>query len=576
MAYIIKDKVALWKSRIDVSEKYHKEKFGDRAKKMVEMYRGKHFPDIIEDYSVVINYCYSIVKAILPQIYYQDPYLYLSPGDDSSGVEDTDIAEKLLNHFWYNMQIKKQMKKIVLDTIIYGYGIGKLGWYTKTIKSNKNTETGAEHTELIAEEYPYFLRTSPLDVIFDISSKDLDLKRWVAARYLLPVSELKKKYPKAKDIKGEYSIVGNDNNLFEKSNMAKEDLERAEVWEILDLVDNKIYLYNDNCDDFLKDEDNPYEIPGGNYKILTFNDIPDNLYPLSDLSQIAQINIEMDKTRSQLLNHRAKSQRKIIYEDGIFASEKDKKAFLSEDDMSAVGVKQGMIDKLKIFDASMVDANLYNIDALHKDDLNNLSGVGWNQRGVEAPVEKTATEAQIIDRNSNLRNSERLDSVTDYCIDVGKGILVMLQDFLTDDVALQVVDNGDKKWKRFNKDNIKGTYNIRVDIGSTVKPNAEEERMKFMEFIQFTKDFVDEEGKPILNIKNAVKILTDKYKFSNEEVNKILNTDKSEDKEKINEGELADFLAQLGGTQPTMGMPPQTTMGYEGMPPDLMPQGGIY
>ena len=558
----------IWLDWIKISKKFFDENFYNKAKEMVRMYEGDHFPGLPEDMAVVINYCFATVKAILPQIYYQDPYFFITPGDEVTSEENSNAAQSVLNYFWYTMRLKKQIKKIALDALVYGYGIGKEGYFTKTKKIT--SESGAEHTEKIIEEHPFFIRTSPLDVVTDTNIKNFSDKRWIATRYSLPLYEVKEKYENTGELKGTYLPKNLNEDTIKSMNLKNstiDSLKLVEFWEILDIVDNKIYVVTDETEKFLRKDDSPYNIKGGNYKFLVFNEVPDKLFPLSDLSQISKINLEIDKTRSQLMNHRSKSQRKIIYETDIFENERAKANFLNEEDLQMVGVKPGRAQTgFYVFNPSMVDANLYNIDALSKDDLNNISAVGYQQRAAESPTEKTATESQIIDRNANLRNSERIDAVTDFCIDVAKDWLSILQDHLTKEVAIKITKEGKERFEKFTKESIKGEHNIRIDIGSMAKPNTGEDRAMVLEFANIALKATDEKGKLIINPEGLIKVLIKKYRFTEDEIKAIMTPKKEEKaqpaKREISPEELARFIEGMGltGYRPE----PQVT-GY-GMP----------
>jgi hypothetical protein len=175
------------------------------------------------------------------------------------------------------------------------------------------------------------------------------------------------------------------------------------------------------------EKDNPYKI-NSNYRFLYVNEVPDKLYPLSDISQIEDLNLELDKTRTQMINHRAKSQRKIIVEDGVLDDE-SKQALMSGKDLELVIINPDTKDKIMKFDASSLTADFYNMNNVIIDDIHHIGGVGANQMGTEGLTEKTATEASYIQQNANLRNSERLDTLTDYCQDVGNDMLSIINQF---------------------------------------------------------------------------------------------------------------------------------------------------
>ncbi len=508
----------IWKARIEIGVKKKKDAFDERAKRMREMFKGDHFPNAPEGDFIVINYCYAILKAILPQIYFRDPYLFLEAGDGETTSEATRAAEAVLNHFWYKMKVKRQIKKIVLDTLIYGFGVGKAGYNTETIKTK--LESGADYSEMIKNEYPFFKRTSPLDIVFDSDVTSIDDIKWLAVNYFLREDDVRKNYENAKDIKGDYYNI--ESSFLDKKKYGTDivdDIKRVSIWEIQDLVSGKIFVVANGADKFLKEVDNPYKIDGFNYKFLYLNEVPDEIYPLSDLEQIKDIVLELDKTETQLLNHRAKGQRKIVSEIGIWASDEDKENFFNNEDMQNTEVKQGMLDKIKVLDNATIDAQLYNIQAELKDNLHKLSATGENQLSAESSTQRTATEIIRIDNSSQIRNSERVDNVIDFTIDVAETIIKMLQQFMSKKVSVKYADG----WAQFTKENIKGNHNVRINIGDMLKPNTAADRARISQVLAETMGVVDESNAPIINRREAIRMYLVKYGFIESDINKLLN-----------------------------------------------------
>jgi hypothetical protein len=272
------------------------------------------------------------LKAILPQIYFQDPYLFLDAGDGDTTEDSAKVAEAVLNHFWYTMKVKRQIKKIALDTLIYGFGVEKIGY--NTVTQQVRTESGAEYTEMIKDEYPFIRRTSPLSVVFDTDPNSIDDIKWIAVNYFPREDDVRDNFKNAKDIKGDYYNI--DSSFVNEQKYGTEiqnDIKRVSIWEIQDLVSGKFLTVAKSKDDFLKEIDNPYDIGGLNYKFLYLNEVPDEIYPLSDLEQIKDIVLELDKTETQLINHRGKAIRKVVSEVGIWATDEDKENFFNNVDM---------------------------------------------------------------------------------------------------------------------------------------------------------------------------------------------------------------------------------------------------
>ena len=507
----------IWKARIEIGQKKKKDKFDERAKRMREMFKGDHFPDAPKGEYIVINYCYAIIKSILPQIYFQDPYLFLDSGDGKTTPEKVKVAEAVLNHFWYQMKIKRQIKKIALDALVYGLGIGKIGYNTETIKTK--LESGADYTEMIKDEYPFFKRTSPGSIVTDTDPNSVDDIKWLAVNYFLREDDVKKNYENAKDIKGNYhNVESSFVNDKRYGTDIQNDIKRVSIWEIQDLVENKIMVVADGADDFLKQVDNPYKIDGFNYKFLYLNEVPDEIYPLSDLEQIKDIVLELDKTETQLINHRSKAIRKVVSEIGIWASPEDKENFFNNADMQNAEVNQNMLDRIKVFDASTIDASLYNIQTELKDNLYKISATAENQLSSDSTTQKTATEINKIDANSQIRNSDRIDNMVDFVTDVGTTVLKVLQQFMTKKVPVKYQDS----WSEFSKSDIQGNLNVRIRVGDMLKPDTQSERQKVSQVMAETIGAVDENNMPLIDRRVMLKKYYSIYGYTQEEIDEIV------------------------------------------------------
>lgn len=520
-------KVALWKQRVSMCEQYKKKNYTSNARRWIDLYVGKHFKGGIQMYDrIVVNYAYAIIKSIIPQVYYQDPYMYVTADRDILAnipeySEITQMAEDKLNKTWREIKTKRQMKRIILDWLLTGFGVGKLGYYTETTK-NTSLETDKEYTELIKDEYPYFLRHSPFEIEIDFEAKSIDDRRYTIGVYYLPLEQVKQNslYKNTKDLKGSYSArAETSSELTFRKDIAKDiegDLKRVKIYEIEDIVDHKIYVISDESDKFLMEKDNPYDIKS-NYKFLYVNEVPDKLYPLGDLSQIEDLNLELDKTRTQMINHRAKSQRKIVTEEGVL-DEEALSSLTSGKDMEVVTVKQDMLEKIIKFDASSVTPEFYNMNNVIIDDIHRIGGVGANQMGTEGMIEKTATEASFIQHNANLRNSERIDTVTDYCQDVANDMLSIINQFSSKQEEFNIVRaDGNTYTSSFNKDFMQGIdFNVKIEIGSMSKKNNDIERMQVLNLFQMLVNT------GVVNILEFSKLLMQKFGLSESEIGKLL------------------------------------------------------
>lgn len=527
-----RQKVSIWTTRIDSGKKFADKEFYQNAKDDIAFFSGDHFKGINTGTAknkdiLTINYAWSIIKSMIPQTYYQDPYIYLTT-NETDYEQSKQLAEDYLNFCWRQMKVKRQMIKIILDWYVTGLGIAKLGYYTDTVK-NENLETNQEYSSLVKDEYAYFLRQSPLDVVFDPEAKHLDDIRWMAVRYSVPLNELKDrdslKYKGVDDIEGK--SVSGSTVVTKGENAEDSDLKRVEIWEVEDYVENRILTTSPEVSgNFLKNIANPYYEKCGiksNYKLLFNNTVPDKLFPQSDIYNLKEINREYDKTRSQIMNHKAKGQRKIVYEDGVFTSEDEKEKFMNDIDLQPAEVVRDGASKIAVFQASTVDAALYNFCDAMLFDMNNVSRNGFNQRGSEALTEKTATEANIIEKNANLGNSERLDTVTDFSEDVARDLLAILQKFPSK--KEKFYSERRRAWAEFKKEDIAGDFSAKIEVGSMTKRNSDADRNRAMELFQTLVNLTDmQNGQEVLLVDRhaMAKRLMEKYGVTETEIEEIL------------------------------------------------------
>lgn len=527
---VIKSKesdVAFWLSMIDWGMKFREKRFTKNAKRWKEYFKGSHWPDenaLSKDDRLTINYCYAITKSIIPQIYYQDPYFYLT-AIEKKYQKAQQMGEDVLNNYWSELKVKSQIRRIVQDFLILSFGMTKQGYQTKFVQNfnEPNALTGMEFTEYVEEENPWLIRVSPNDIIFDPEAKHFDERRWDAIHYFLPVIEAKRDFKNIPDeineegisrISKEYSDV-----ITKFSDTDIERLKKISVWEINDRTENRIITVSEGVDDFLKNIENVYDFDLTT--IYSPNDIPDELYPISEISQICDLNWELDQVRTQMMLHRRKMQRKILAEESAFTNQAEKKKFLSGEDMQMVVLADGAIKerKVMVIDASSLNASFFSYGSQIVYDINDISAVGANQRANEDQTTKTATEASIIDKNAGLRNSERLDYMADYTCDIAKKLFKILQKF---GKPGEFYSEKREEWVKWAKENIAGNFKVKIHVGSTARRSEEQERAMLIQMIPNLLGITDLNGNPACNQPELFRYLFSKYGMTEDEIKRIL------------------------------------------------------
>ena len=166
-----------WKLRKAVADKMFKEQAEEQIKRYRRYYRNDQWTEGTSGRyrdRLVVNMVYSNIKTIMPSINLRRPKFFVSAKKkpyqiDGGGVFDTNTAanavEISVNHYFNEIQMKKEADKVLLDALLGPWGVMQFGYTLKTEKI-KN-EKMIEINELMGADMPFAMRRSPLDLRVD-------------------------------------------------------------------------------------------------------------------------------------------------------------------------------------------------------------------------------------------------------------------------------------------------------------------------------------------------------------------------------------------------------------------------
>ena len=162
---------------------------------------------------------------------------------------------------------------------------------------------------------------------------------------------------------------------------------------------------NRDANFLIKPQKMPYAM-GHPFVMLRGYEIPDYFYTIGDVEQIESLQLELNETRSQMMNHRKRFQRKWLYEkdafdrDGVAALESD-----IDNTMIPVISDGNIANVITPLPAVITPSDFYDQSSLISADLDRVSGVSDYQRASsQANVKRTATEAAMIQDSANSRS----------------------------------------------------------------------------------------------------------------------------------------------------------------------------
>ena len=346
-------------------------------RRMNDLYRGPHWPrTTVNEDLVAVNLAFSTVNVIAPSVSVNYPKVVVSPNKEENQDRAT-FVEAVINYLWRHHDFRKPFQRAVKDFLIFGHGWIKVGWkfveQERTlgdVEREEMLETAMTEMDLLAEEDPFIAgdlpdnqrleadipttatmivedqpfveRVSPFDVYIDPEATCMEDAQWVAQRIVRPLEEAKKDKRYKASARRNLSADSLLNPMFAPTARQEQEQylineERTVVFEFYDVANNTMSVVPQSGDEFLVD---PTPMPyayGQPFVMMRNYDVPDYFYPMGDLESIESLQLELDKTRSQLVNARKRYARKYLFHERSFGPE-GREALESDEDGRLVPV----------------------------------------------------------------------------------------------------------------------------------------------------------------------------------------------------------------------------------------------
>jgi Na+-transporting NADH:ubiquinone oxidoreductase subunit NqrC len=499
--------------------------YDDVWREQIGLYRGDSiFPaGVSSEDRISVNIAFSTLNVIFPSVSVTNPKILVLPTKPDTEARSV-FVEAILNYYWEHYGFHEPFRRAVKDFLTVGHGWCKVMWNFSEVDRELSEEefqqafarvveqqlTNPEMEQLSDEEIaqglldnagtvtrdqPIVQRVSPFDMFVNPEATDMDDARWVCQRVVRRIEEIRgdKNYSRTarEKVQAGLQLRGESDDRYDHENV---DPELAEVWEFYDLVEETMCVFAPGSEEYLiKPRPLPFAF-GHPYVMIRNYDVPDEFYPMGDLEQIAPLVKELSKTRSEMMNHRAKYARKYLARKRAIArgdidkitSRKDGQVVFVEDDNTPLN------DVIIPIPQVGMDPGLYNWSAQIEDDINEVSGVSEFARGSAPSIRRTATEASLIQDATNARSADKLARVEDFISRIGKRLLQVTQQFLTAESVARVVGrDGASIWVPYTRSDIEGEFDFRVEAGSTQPSNESFRRQQALALAQVALPFVE-------------------------------------------------------------------------------------
>lgn len=532
MERINQDEIAKWRVEIENAESFRDEEFGkskyrDKTKSgqnidYFETGMSTQYLDnsALDEYTYAsINVIYPIVKNVIPNLYYKNPYILSFPKRKSPEDElSAPFAGALLNHFHKELDMKNINKQVVFDAFVLGMGVCKMGYTTKfgtmpteeTVDQEKKDREKAksrsileklglkkpkeedkpkanpELNEFIRSESPFSIWVNPFEFIIDPTATSIENANWVAQKITKRLSDVKKDetYKNTVDLEG---TPKDDMNLKDIPQTQIDNFKFIDLYEVHYKTDEGINILTIAKDgkrtEALRHDKSVYQMDGFQYEVLYFNKHNHKLYPKSDIDVIKGLQDRINITLESILDQVDKYVPKLFVNETAL-TDQGKKALIDGDVGAVVytntnpgeAVSEGRFTQVKADLIALIDKSLEIImleTGLTKAQLMGLTDA------------QTATEAQIGQAGQSLRMSDKFDAVGDFLNRQTRKFWQVVKQFVDlEEISLitgeQDVDPttgmASYSWMP-DIDSVmadklaKGEYRFEIEMGSTEKPD---------------------------------------------------------------------------------------------------------
>lgn len=457
-----KDRAQVWGPRITNAQEHYRnwsEKF--KVTQLEQAYYGFQWDEQwhTQDYTpYVMNMIFSSIDVKMPSLLFQKPVYRVEPKpakydfDPSGAIFRAHLKEDALNTLVHG-KIKffsNEIELCILDAF-FRFGVLEIGYSADFIlnpdagkpllatdvdlardsdgKIIKQPPVLIEHEQIYARRIPArqfrvggtdqsnLERCSWYGYLDFIRKEDLYASAKINDGYNVKAIENMGAVTPDSPMWSDYTNVMAHNSYQEKYR----DYDIVGVWKIWDTRAKEMLMLDYTCSDIIYAE--PFERP--KHFVLKFRPMLEGFYPLPFVFNWISPQAEVNETREAGRIHRRRFQRKYIVRKDAFDEEELDKLQNGGDGTFA----------LSNIDPNMAHTVLANPNlgaqhdqalAISRDDFNIIAGTSAEQRG--QADRSTATQSQIKERRSVIRESRDKEIVAMWLQDIGKEILMTAKD----------------------------------------------------------------------------------------------------------------------------------------------------
>jgi len=530
----ISEQLTFYRDEVARSKRWRdSESFDGQWRRMIDLYSGKQYEGNDANDRLVVNLMFATKNVIAPAVAINNPKFVVNSRKPDQAPQAV-IVEEVLNYLWRQHHYQDEIRLAVDDWIVCGHGWVKCGYKFVNPPVGKSSEgddaenqpddgstEGIDDREPVPgnveseihtyDDRPYIERISLFDIYVDPDARRPEEMRWIAQRTWRAMQDVR--VDSRYDPKARKAVSANSWSRWDSDDgdgRGGEDLpdkgaiSYCEVIEFYDIKRNIVCTFANSGDDskapdksarngmfLIKPAEVPYPFCHP-FVMLRNYEVPDHFYPMGELESIESLQLELNETRNQMLNHRKRFARKWIYsrdmfdEDGVRALESD-----VDNTMIPIMGDVNPANFIAPLPSIGTPPDFYNQSQMIEEDINTVSGVSDYARGQpESNIRRTATEAAMIQDAANSRARDKLAKVESFLADCGERIVQLMQEFLTGEHVARITSVAGRAWVNYDADYLQGEFDFEVEGGSTEPRNEAYRRQSALQLVDAMAPFI--------------------------------------------------------------------------------------
>jgi hypothetical protein len=454
-----------------------------------------------------VNLVFSILRSIVPQVYFRDPSVIVTP--TKPGLE-FQLHARLIQDLdkWMLLEtgVKYQIKKLINDSFLCGIASGFVGYdseygfsQSKTIGAQgqasltqfNKSGNRIEYNNLVNPGMPWFLRARPEDVVYPWGCESSVNAEWVAMRVFRPLSDIKSdpKYKNTDKLKGSYTQRRTQPEGGMRDEWADgefKDHEWVELWQLRDAKTKEIVCFTMDHNEFLRKEEDLIQVDGIPVETLAFNPDPDFIYGIPDARIIEPQLLELNEIRTQAMKHRRVDLLKFLYRRKAVSDDQLAK-LLSEDVQAGIAIDSEEPINQAIMQlqpgASAILADLERMGETIRGDVRETVGFSRSSTGeYQGKTHISAKETEVVNWANQIRVDERRDMVADLLQNVIRRYNQMIFTYWKEPIIRSIIGpDGARYWIKFSPADIKAEYTYKIDPTNAIPVDQRTKRQDAQE-----------------------------------------------------------------------------------------------